>query len=420
MEYIQNKFMQLAESLIDPVWAWVMTRPWMFRACVFVLGGVIFFAWYKPGVVWENYRLGISTLNVAIADKGHIDLDFGTKERLSSATKRLENTVNSELTHFVGLEPWSIAQAIVAVEEGEQRTIRPPYAQEAISRIRDKTTGGCFCWAEVPRASKDTDEVAMVIAGWVMLAFSHLDETVSDSELSYILGSQKAEGWWPTFRDKADDTFASTYSTAWNVLGLAEMSRRSLISPAMYLRVEGAVARGAAWLQRTRTDSAKWKPYPNMAKSDSPKVSESISGLVLHTLHVAGISDLRYLDRNWLSGLPSEPPEALDMEYNFTELRGSNTERIDHFSQMKLPWMLIATVDAYPSGDIFQKGRARSWVDAALSKRSVLTADADPNNWARAEVLYALKYVGRGLAGEINEGTSFLKQRSIESPARHE
>ena len=115
--------------------------------------------------------------------------------------------------------------------------------------------------------------------------------------------------------------------------------------------------------------------YPN--KLDSPKVSESISGLVLHTLHVAGISDLRYQDQNWLSGLPREPPEALDMEHNFTELRGSNIERIDRFAQIKLPWMLIATVDAYPSGDIFQKGRARSWIHAALSKRSVLTADAD-------------------------------------------
>ena len=133
-----------------------------------------------------------------------------------------------------------------------------------------------------------------------------------------------------------------------------------------------------------------------MAKSKSPKVSESVSGLVLHTLHIAGIEDLRYQDRNWLSGLPSEPPEgALDMEYNLIELRGSNMDGLIIFSHLKLPWMLIATVDAYPSGDIFQKGRARLWIDAALSKRSVLTADADANNWARAEVLYALKYVGR-------------------------
>ena len=36
------------------------------------------------------YRLGISTLKVAMADESHIPLDFDTKEKLSSTTKRLE------------------------------------------------------------------------------------------------------------------------------------------------------------------------------------------------------------------------------------------------------------------------------------------------------------------------------------------
>ena len=80
-------------------------------------------------------------------------------------------------------------------------------------------------------------------------------------------------------------------------------------------------------------------------------------------------------------------------------MRGSNKERVDRFQQITLPWMLIATVDAYPSGDVFQKARARNWIDAALTEHSVLTADASTNNWWRAELLYALKYV-RKLAAE--------------------
>ena len=88
MEYFQNKFTQLAESLLDPVWAWVMARSWMFRASVLALGGVIFLAWYKPGIVSESYRLGISIWKVAMADEGHIPLDPRTKANLSSATSR--------------------------------------------------------------------------------------------------------------------------------------------------------------------------------------------------------------------------------------------------------------------------------------------------------------------------------------------
>ena len=174
------------------------------------------------------------------------------------------------------------------------------------------------------------------------------------------------------------------------------MNRRELISFAMRSQVEDAIARGVAWLQTTRADSGKWKPYPNMANS---KVSDSVSGLVLHTLHVADPSGLRDLDRDWLSSLPRDPPEATAMEGDFVVLRGSNIARIDHFKQIELPWMLIATVDAYPSGDVSEKGRARNWIDAALSEHSVLTADATTNEWWRAELLYALKYVRRVAAG---------------------
>ena len=50
----------------------------------------------------------------------------------------------ADLMNLAGLEPWSIGQAIVAVEEGEQPT-RPVFAQKAISLIRSHETDGCFC-----------------------------------------------------------------------------------------------------------------------------------------------------------------------------------------------------------------------------------------------------------------------------------
>jgi biotin carboxyl carrier protein len=389
MEYIQGKFVQLADSLIAPIWAWVMARSWTFRLAVLVLGGVTALAWNKADIVSENYRLGISVLKVATADDG-LALDSDTKAKLISTTQRLDRTVKADLTSFAGLVPWSIAQAIVALEGQQPTTVRPGYAQKAISLIRSNETDDCFCWAEIP--SKKTDQICTFIAGWVMLAFSNLGETISDGEVTHILEAQKADGWWPMFEDMADEAFASTYSTAWIVLGLAEMNRRELISSAMRSRAEDAVARGVAWLLHTRTDLGKWKPYPNIAKS---RESDSISGLVLHTLHVADPSGLRELDRDWLSSLPRTPPEAPLEEGSYVEFRG----RFDHFQQITLPWMLIATVDAYPSGDIFQRARARNWIDSALSERSVLAADADTNNWWRAELLYALKYVRR-LAAE--------------------
>jgi hypothetical protein len=387
VDYIKNKLAQLAESLIDPIWAWVMARSWAFRASVLTLGGGIFLVAYNPSAVSENYRVALSTLKVATAETDRIALDAGMQEKLSSTTARLEDTVKADLISLAGLVPWSTAQAIAALgEKGE--TNRPAYANNAISQILGNKTGGCFCWAEIP--SKDADGICMFIAGWVMLAFSSLREEISDPDVAFILSAQNVQGWWPIFLDKTDETFASTYATASIVLGLVEISRSELISSPMRQRVKDAVARAVPWLLTTRTDFGRWKSYPNMANS---KVSDSISGLVLHALHIARPSDLRELDQKWLSGLPSRPPGASAIEENYVELRGSNTERIDHFIQIKLPWMLIATVDAFPNGGLFQRGRARNWIDIALSENGVLSADANTNNWWRAELLYALKYV---------------------------
>jgi len=387
MEYLKNKLVQLADSLIGPIWAWVMASSWAVRAFVLTLGGGIFVLAYNPGAAYQNYRLLLSTFHVATTENDHIALDAGTKVRLSSTTARLEETVKADLISLAGLVPWSTAQAIVALGEKAQ-TSRPAYVNNAISQILGNKAGTCFCWAEIP--SRDADGIGMFIAGWVMLAFSNIKETVSDTDAAYILGAQNAQGWWPIFPDKTDETFASTYSTAWIVLGMVETSRSELISPAMRKRADDAVGRAVSWLFTTRTGSGKWKPYPNMATS---KESDSISGLVLHALHIAHPSDLHALDQKWLAGLQSNPPEASTSEENYVELRGSNIERIDHFLQLKLPWMLIATVDAYPNGELFQRGRARNWIDIAVSDNGVLTADANTNNWWRAELLYALKYL---------------------------
>src|SRR5260370_42129943 len=120
MEYIQSRFMQLADSLLAPVWAWVMARSWMFRLSVFVLGGVIVVAWDQPGIVSENYRLGrlgVSTLKIAMADGG-LALDSDTKANLSSATQRMEKTFKDDLSSFSVRVQKSLALAYV---EGEKR-----------------------------------------------------------------------------------------------------------------------------------------------------------------------------------------------------------------------------------------------------------------------------------------------------------
>ena len=75
------------------------------------------------------------------------------------------------------------------------------------------------------------------------------------------------------------------------------------------------------------------------------------------------------------------------------EMNLAGSMAIDHFVQLKLPWMLTATIDAYRSGDAVERARALRWIESTVAGKSVEQADSDANNWWRAELLYSLAYL---------------------------
>jgi hypothetical protein len=55
--------------------------------------------------------------------------------------------------------------------------------------------------------------------------------------------------------------------------------------------------------------------------------------------------------------------------------------------------MLVATVDAYPQGDLLHRMHAMEWLENSLNHQSVVNADSVDAAWWRAELLYSLNYV---------------------------
>jgi hypothetical protein len=122
----------------------------------------------------------------------------------------------------------------------------------------------------------------------------------------------------------------------------------------------------------------------------------------LHALHMVSPNSLRDLDKEWLDNLLPIPPTASDADnpYHWIRIRDKpNYPELDAFVQIKLPWMLVATVDAYPSGTVLQRVTALQWLESALQQPTVVNADTQPNNWWRAELLYGLKYVLQSTPG---------------------
>jgi hypothetical protein len=341
-EYVKKRLVELADSLLKHICDWVLAQSWPARAAILVATLSIVAIAYNPTSALELYQRAVSTVVILTTPPG-MAMDSQTKEQLAAISARLSATVQSDLLGINGgpLTPWSAAQAIDALFENANSKVA---VNQLISLIKNNETNGCFCWTEVPGTSNG---VLVFIGGWVMMAFADLGENVMDSDIMHVLGTQNPQGWWPMFQDRTDGQFASTYSTASIVLGLDRVRSKRMISDTLRSTVNEAITRSVSWLLTTRTTSGRWIPFPNMPISRDNKESDSISGLVLHTLHVAHASGLAALDQSWLSNLPSRPPDASAVEKHYIELNG----RIDNFVYVPLPWMLIATADAYANGN---------------------------------------------------------------------
>src|SRR6202023_577359 len=122
----------------------------------------------------------------------------------------------------------------------------------------------------------------------------------------FFLKEQKRDGWWPVFQATDDQTNASTFGTAWALIGLQTQLRNKLLPQTM--EEEGAN-------------------------------SDSLSGLIMHALHLTASDSIKQLKKEWLDNLPSKVPAAGDasQSYVWVKLR-VGTPFKDDFVQIALPW----------------------------------------------------------------------------------
>jgi hypothetical protein len=100
---------------------------------------------------------------------------------------------------------------------------------------------------------------------------------------------------------------------------------------------------------------------------------------------------VREVNEEWLENLPPHIISVNDSEKYRIEILTSSGNAIDDFEQLEMPWTLVATVDAYPSGTLSQKAKAVRWLEANLNYKSVQSIDTR-KDWWKAEVLYSLNY----------------------------
>jgi hypothetical protein len=413
-EFLSNKGAELLETLITPVWQWVLKLSWIGRALVLFIGcGIAFWFRYPDSMLSALQPVSCAT-RILVATDGEIPIERHLRDKLKGTILRLSGGLESEirqtesdLTATVRTAPynlnmtsWVMAQATLSTQLASQ------FADHQVTKVLDSkyvasffrrtNEYSCACGREI---SWDSGKPRIsFISGWILLALAEIGEPGTHDELRFLLNQQDHDGWWPVFVEvNGDPGFASTYVTAWAIIGLGGQLSRGFVNNEDKSSVAAAIQKGANWLHRESGSQSRWKDYPQHIEG---QVSDSISGVVLHALHQSlhalhqpETEQLQQVDVEWLDNLP--PSVSIDDKYqpNFWMYPKGREAQADVFVQITLPWFLIATADAYANESLSQQIKTLAWIERVLDNDSVMKSDTRPENWWRAELLYAFSYL---------------------------
>ena len=336
----------------------------------------------------SSLQTGISLAKV-VANDSIIPLPAPLLDHLNDINRRIAESLKADLEQLGQdhTHAWPVMQAAVA-----GNGLISIDSDRITSFVRSEAYEDCNCWGETP----GTHPPNIPMSSWVIFALAEIGEPATPGEINFLINEQHPDGWWSVFRVRHDDPeYASTYGTAWAILALHSQSSKHLMPETEARSAASAISRGASWLIRAREPGARWKDYPLHRNG---QISESLSGLVLHALHTVSSDrqQLKTIDNEWVRNLPTNPPTAGDADrvYRWISVRDKpGQSHLDAIVQIKLPWMLMATVDTYPSGGIFERAWALRWLESALWQETVAGADTQPDNWWRSELLHGIRYI---------------------------
>lgn len=303
-------------------------------------------------------RLGNSQTQVV--DTSIERLKTALAKDLSEAAGQLNSGVVSE-KHNV----WGLSDLVVGLADAD-------YTLDAnfIDSIFNKSTAPEGCWKEEKVGCK------LAVSGWVTLAKNRLNKPLLDSQLEFILKNQSSDGWFPAYPypDKTEN--AATYPTAVVIMALTGQLHLNLISPDQKERVKTSIEKGAAWLLDTRgktNGGFLWSDCPNNMPVSQTR-SYGLDGMVIHALHTVDASGLlqinglaeglREIDSLWLANLTNMPAVSLeDSAECRCGTRSGDDVILDRTTQWSTPWSIVATVEAFPNGSIWQKATAKKWLE---------------------------------------------------------
>lgn len=398
----------LIDSVLDPIKARILKMRWIYRAAI-LLALLAIFALFE---FREQIAARLASVNeifrVSLAPQGLVPFSDRDKRQLKASIARLVSVLDARLVQPRATieQAWSTAQVVVAVQGAGKSDFGP-----AIDFIESQKDPKCSCWEQFCHPNGPPHLVAatlscdasnpphMAASAWILTAYARLGRRVPDPQIQFFLDNQFPDGSWPVYVGAAPGE-ASTYATALVVFALYEQLNAGLVPKQLESTVKAAMESGRAWLISHRTERlARWTDYP-VATHEPFRTMDSLglSGQVLHILHRTGQTGLEDIDREWIRSLPQAVPGGADNDASSREIENKKGLSIytDSSRYFALPWLIVATADAYPSGTTAERARALDQLEHSLV--ALEPAEQAALKWGEyvaAELLIALRYISK-------------------------
>ena len=281
---------------------------------------------------------------------------------------------------------WGAGQ-LIAAAPAESRDIAGRYF-EYLARVRNPTCN-CFFSDGIPHA---------VGNGWVIIAAARLRRPAPDGLLETILDAQHPEGWWTiSFNAVRSSENAAVHPTAILTVALAEARRAGIVPQALRGRVDTALRRSVAWLNRGPENGDSWADYPNNERRTENLVFAAMAAVATH---VAGGSETNAA-RAFVRATPRlpEPPEQFASGAYIPLTTGGRF--FDDYRHPTAAWTGAAAVMTYYQAEGAPRralrDNVREWLDADLSDERLLRQD-----WTTGETLYLRDLAFRDLRAALD------------------
>jgi TIR domain-containing protein len=277
---------------------------------------------------------------------------------------------------------WAAGQ-LISGAPAESRAIEARYFAYLDRAVRPEC--GCFLIYNTQQSIGNA---------WVIIASARLRHPAPQRLLETILGAQHPEGWWAiSFNAVPDDANAAVHATAILAIALAEARRAGVIPAPLRPRVDAALARAVAWLNRGPPEGARWTDYPN-----DERRTESLVFAAMATVATADAGDLRgsHAAQAFVRSVRALPPPTENVPSGaYVELSGGQ-RFFDSYRHPLSPWVGAAAVLAYAEATPADKARLRpiiqSWLNVDFTDENLLRQD-----WITGETLFLRALAFRAL-----------------------